>query len=529
MHDNIESSNIIINTKEVQKAIKCISEDSFNDLFIPFKLLKLFTHEFSVQLATLFTLIFTTCIVPTCFKNSTITPIYKNKGPRLAASSYRPISVVNIYVKVFERLLFDRIRNRIENNLCNNQHAYRYGRSCHSASVVLLDYLYKALDVKDGKALVTFLDARKAYNCVSRPLLLQKLINNFNLEPSTIKLLQNYFTDRLIKIKSSSKHHDNPTGLPQGVASAPIFYSCFINDIGSIIKLPFLLYSDDLAVFTSGTDIRVMMNAMQKQMIEIDTWYSCNFAEINFNKTEFMFFYKPSDKDVFNLPNNMIINNNTVNRVDKFKYLGLWLDSTLSFKSHYENVLKRVSDKISFMYSIKRNITEKVMIVMMNAYVFSIIDYGIDIWAIQSDAMLYEIQRKIDRFLINFYLPSHAKKCKKKKISNIEVDINVIYKNCNFLTLIERRDLFVLKYMFCKFKNNDLNGMINNNDKTRPVLCNISHNYTIFKNCLTYRGIALWNTLPKDLDVKNLSVTTFMILVKEWLVSKRKNVYHFYK
>jgi len=45
------------------------------------------------------------------------------------------------------------------------------------------------------------------------------------------------------------------------------------------------------------------------------------------------------------------------------------------------------------------------MIVMPNAYVHSIIDYGLDIWAIKTPAQLSEIQSKIDRFIISFFLP----------------------------------------------------------------------------------------------------------------------------
>jgi len=64
------------------------------------------------------------------------------------------------------------------------------------------------------------------------------------------------------------------------------------------------------------------------------------------------------------------------------------------------------------------------MIVMMNSYVHSIIDYGLDIWAVRTNIQLKLIQDKIDRFLVTFFLPSIVRRTKKgftKAIPNINV------------------------------------------------------------------------------------------------------------
>ena len=89
------------------------------------------------------------------------------------------------------------------------------------------------------------------------------------------------------------------------------------------------------------------------------------------------------------------------------------MDPSLSFKSHYNHVLDKTSNKLNYLYGIKRYITTNTMKVMLNADVHSVSDYCLDIWAIQTDNMLTKIQDKVDRFIINYNIPVIAKKMKR--------------------------------------------------------------------------------------------------------------------
>ncbi len=106
--------------------------------------------------------------------------------------------------------------------------------------------------------------------------------------------------------------------------------------------------------------------------------------------------------------------------------------------------------------------------------------------------------------------------------------MNFIYTECNFLTILERRDLYLLKYMYTKFKKGSFDKCLGIGNKPRPTLINITHEYVTFENCIDYRGIQLWNTLPKDWIMSNMSYNQFVVNVKEWIVKKRKNIYAYY-
>lgn len=102
---------------EVEKALIDTKRDSSSELYVPLAMFKKCSDIVSFQLALLFTLVLSYCSLPQVFKNTCITPIYKGKGKRTCPSSYRPISCLNIYCKIFERILYQRLLVRIESKL----------------------------------------------------------------------------------------------------------------------------------------------------------------------------------------------------------------------------------------------------------------------------------------------------------------------------------------------------------------------------------------------------------------------------
>jgi len=92
-----------------------------------------------------------------------------------------------------------------------------------------------------------------------------------------------------------------------------------------------------------------------------------------------------------------------IHRVFDFKYLGIILEPTMKLSKHFNYVLRGVSKRFNNLQDIKRYLSLLVMIIMLNAYVHSVIDYSIDIWAVESLNCLNRMQAKVDRFLKCFF------------------------------------------------------------------------------------------------------------------------------
>ena len=159
---------------EVEKTINKLKRS--NERFdLSAIVLKLGSQHFSHLIAGLFNQSFAECTYPNSLKTARITPIYK-RGSKKLIENYRPISVLPIVNKIFEKLILKRLSSFLEVNniICSNQHGFRSGCSTDTASLDLVKYLIPAFTNKTY-SLCVFLDQSKAFDLVEHPLLLTKL------------------------------------------------------------------------------------------------------------------------------------------------------------------------------------------------------------------------------------------------------------------------------------------------------------------------------------------------------------------
>jgi hypothetical protein len=116
--------------------------------------------------------------------------LYKGKGSRIEAKNYRPIALLNIYIKIFERFLFYRFNVRIESQLISEQRGIRTDKSCSTALRIFTNYLYSAIDKRKGKAVAVFVDLKKAFDSVDLSLLIKKRMCEYKVEPWYVKIMK---------------------------------------------------------------------------------------------------------------------------------------------------------------------------------------------------------------------------------------------------------------------------------------------------------------------------------------------------
>ena len=136
---------------------------------------------------------------PLSFKLANITPVFKNES-RNHKNNYRPVSILPLISKVFEKIMNKQLSIYFEEILSKFQCGFRKGFSTQHCLLLMLGKWKQAVDNnKVYGALLT--DLSKAFDCISQDLLIAKL-NAYGFSLSALKLVHNYLQNRKQKNKS---------------------------------------------------------------------------------------------------------------------------------------------------------------------------------------------------------------------------------------------------------------------------------------------------------------------------------------
>ena len=158
------------------------------------------------------------------------------KGPRNMLDNYRPISILPVVSKVFERILYKQLVEYLdaENLLSEHQFGFRCSHSTVSALLDCSNEWYCNMD-RGLYNLVIFLDLQKAFDTVNHVLLLGKL-EACGIRDDALNLLASYLADRKQTSQVNGKQsglRSISCGIPQGSILGPLFFLVYINDFAS--------------------------------------------------------------------------------------------------------------------------------------------------------------------------------------------------------------------------------------------------------------------------------------------------------
>ncbi len=254
---------------------------------------KLASHILMYPLADLFNMSLQSCELPAIWKHSRITPIYKG-GDIIDPQNYRPISIISVIVKVFEKLIYNQISMYLENNniLSPFQSGFRPKYSTTSALLKLTNDIYSALDSGDLIGAI-FIDLKKAFDLVDHYLLLDKLYA-VGFSKNSLLWFNSYLHNRKQCVVVQGKLSDlfiHERGVPQGSVLGPLLFSIFINDLPLILShCSVHLYADDTVIYVSNPHLTQIQNMLQSDFNALQEWLYSNNLLLNKGKSQTMFF-----------------------------------------------------------------------------------------------------------------------------------------------------------------------------------------------------------------------------------------------
>ena len=225
-------------------------------------------------------IIFTNAIAkglyPDIWKLANVTPIHK-KGDKQNIKNYRPISLLPICGKMFEKIIFKNLYNfLIANNLITkNQSGFRPGDSTVNQLLYFIDEVITSFDSLDSlETRAIFLDISKAFDKVWHDGLIFKLEQN-GISGPLIKLLANYLTNREQRVVvngSCSEFLPIESGVPQGSVLGPLLFLVYINDLETNIKSKIKFFADDTMLFSTVLDPSTTASELNEDLECIRNW-----------------------------------------------------------------------------------------------------------------------------------------------------------------------------------------------------------------------------------------------------------------
>lgn len=488
-------------------ALKNTNSSGYDDIVT--NVIKNVAFEISSVLSYIINLCIDNGKFPEDLKLAIIKPIHKKDDPK-NMKNYRPIALVPVFSKIIEKVIYNSLYSFLEKNeiLTKEQYGFRRNKNINMAIYELIKDIISNMD-KKIPVTALFMDMTKAFDFVDHRILLTKL-NKLGIRGNVLELLESYLTNRRQVTKITkvcpktktelsyiSKQRFIYYGVPQGSVLGPLLFLCYINDIPRTIEHPMTLFADDCTTIFIGKKLETYENQINNSLSIIIHWLKCNNLKINFEKTHIINFNQRK-KSI-----NPIIKyeQNTISKIDNTKFLGLWLDQQMTWKTHIDHVIKKLNQYCYALHNLSKVANHSTVLTAYHAYVSTTLRYGVIFWGNSTDReMAFKAQKKCLRAVC---MIRNTESCKP------------LFTNLKILTL---PSLYIYEVtMFIKNNHNQFETV--SSKRHQDTLKSKSHQTTLYSKSFLGMAPKIFNKLPKSIRCSR-ELNTFKNKLQKFLIEK---------
>ena len=491
---------------EIRLTIKNLKSSHSTDIFgISTKFIKIASPILETSLSSIFNKSIKEGIFPDVMKVAKIIPIYKGNS-RYTVSNYRPISLLPIFSKIFEKIMYNRLISFIDKNeiLIPDQFGFQKNKSTEMAVNAITKQITNSFENKQT-AYCIFLDFAKAFDTVQHDVLINKM-EYYGIRGLPLKWFKSYLNDRqqYTEIDDTLSNMDYvKSGVPQGSILGPLLFLLYINDIvksSSILK--FFLFADDTTIFYSSKHTNTLKNTINRELKNVNNWLIANKLSLNTDKSCYLNFSLLHQKDDISIK----IANKTLEKKNVTNYLGVIIDDKLSWKNHIHSINIKLRKGIGILNKLKDFVNLTTLKSLYYSVIYPHMNYNILNWGSASHSNLNCLEK------------SNNKAVRSILSKNKHEPALPIFKILNILPLNELVKLRRAIHMW-KLKNELLPQSLstwfrkNNSEIARRIFpdsyilpyCRLEY----AKRHITYCGVMLWNSKIQDELKQSTSSKTF--------------------
>lgn len=182
--------------------------------------------------------------------------------------------------------------------------------------------------------------------------ILLKKLDHYGIRGIANNWFNSYLTERYQYVYLNGESSEKKTitcGVPQGSVLGPLMFLIYINDLPNISKvLDFYLFADDTNLYCEDDCLKKLETKINKELKHLYLWLSVNRLALNMDKTNFVIFH-PFNKPL-KLNVTIKINNKAICEKKSIKYLGVLIDSTLSWKEHISCISNKICRTVGILF-----------------------------------------------------------------------------------------------------------------------------------------------------------------------------------
>ena len=411
---------------EIVKIIKSLENKNSSGFdLLSNRMLKKEQYTFAKLLKPLINEAINEGIFPACLKTANVIPIFK-KGDMTNLNNYRPISLLPVLSKVFEKVLNMQITKVVENGYIDeNQFGFRINHNTEDAVLKFVDKIQK--DVSMGKHVVSvYIDVSKAFDSCDHKIIINKL-SRTGLNDNGRKLMSSYLKDRkqLVMVNGvNGGYFLINIGVGQGTVLGPTLFKIYIMDLHLHTELFCVKFADDSSFECSDISRDAVEMKVNSELKKISDWFKNNRLTLHPDKSRCIIHSR--DKLI-----NLKLDGKDIMRCgyglqeESVKLLGVHIDEDLSWKIHVNNVVKKISkgNYLLWRHGKKLNIPTKK--VMYESFVRSHILYCLTVWGSAKNAILKPLTTTLNKIWrkIGTYKQHTLNRLQEHKILKLEHEL----------------------------------------------------------------------------------------------------------